>query len=97
MIAISLENGKYEVEVDGGTISVLRHGELWRNETGDSFILSMIHEIESLKEGAKNAKWSLLKLQTGSCTCCTKTPDIDCHHEKCRYRQIKEISNKLGG
>lgn len=44
---IDLEDGKYTVlhhEEQGG-ITVLRYGEVWRNETGDKLILSMLYRI----------------------------------------------------
>lgn len=50
---IELEEGKYTVlhKEDHGGVTVLRHGEPWRNETGDGFILAMVHRILELESG----------------------------------------------
>ena len=47
---IELEDGKYTVlhHEEHGGITVLRHGEPWRNETGDKLLLAMIEKIEQL-------------------------------------------------
>lgn len=48
---IELEDGKYSLlhnEGHGG-MTILRNGEVWRNETGDKLILAMFEEIEMLK------------------------------------------------
>ena len=34
----------------------------------------------------------LVRLQVGGCTCGTKTPDIQFHHERCTYRLASEIA-----
>ena len=55
---LPLEEGKYTVLYDNGKIEVLRHGEPWRNETGDGFLnaLLMSHielefELAEVKDG----------------------------------------------
>lgn len=45
---IKTDNGKYETVVDSGEILIYRHGELWRNETGDNYILSLLFKIDEL-------------------------------------------------
>ena len=46
---IILENGKYEYILKDGKQHILRHGQKWRDETGDNLILAMAHEIQRLK------------------------------------------------
>lgn len=55
--SLILEDGKYEVKYNDGTIRILRNGVEWRNETGDGFLhaLLMSHldlesELSILKE-----------------------------------------------
>lgn len=45
-------DGKYELihNENTGTIKCLRYGKEWRDLTGDGMVLSMIYEIERLKE-----------------------------------------------
>lgn len=52
---IDLEDGKYTVlhHEEHGGITVLRHGEAWRNETGDKLLLAMIEKIEELTKENK--------------------------------------------
>lgn len=49
---ITLENGKYTHVFDNttGKQTILRHGEPWRDETGDGFTLAMAQEIEDLRK-----------------------------------------------
>lgn len=51
METLELEDGKYTVLHDEqhGGLTILRHGEVWRNESGDKFILAMFHEIQRQK------------------------------------------------
>jgi len=44
------EGGKYIAFVGQGTCTVTRHGELWRDLTGDKFVGSMFSEIDRLHE-----------------------------------------------
>ncbi len=37
-----LEEGKYKVLYNEGNIEILRHGEPWRNETGDGFLHALL-------------------------------------------------------
>jgi len=39
---LPLENGKYEVLYDNGNIEIFRHGELWKNETGNGFLHALL-------------------------------------------------------
>ncbi len=48
-IVIKLEDGKYVYTFENGMQSITRHGETWRNETGDGFILAMAHRIQELE------------------------------------------------
>lgn len=43
---------KYEtiLDEDTGRITVLRYGEEWRDETGDNYILSLLHLIEQMRD-----------------------------------------------
>lgn len=49
---IYTDDRKYETILDEGTgrITILRHGEEWRDETGDNYILSLIHLIEQMRD-----------------------------------------------
>lgn len=48
---IKLDNGKYEFIVNNnGTMKCLRHGEEWRDLTGDGMVLAMAYEIERLRD-----------------------------------------------
>lgn len=49
-VELSLEDGKYTVISDRGHLTALRHGEPWRDMTGDKLIGCMVSEIESLRE-----------------------------------------------
>ena len=44
------EGGKYIAFVDQGTCTVTRHGELWRDLTGDKFVGCLFSEIDRLHE-----------------------------------------------
>jgi hypothetical protein len=58
---MNFENGKYKIE---GT-KVLRHGEPWRDITGDKFIGCMISRIEELEAQQSVAKISAIEEETG--------------------------------
>lgn len=49
---IYTDDRKYEtiLDEDTGRITILRHGEEWRDETGDNYILSLIHLIEQMRD-----------------------------------------------
>ncbi len=54
---IDIDNGKYTVVINEYCgLKVLRYGEVWRDCTGDKFILSMALELESLRKEAKRLK-----------------------------------------
>lgn len=46
---IDLNDGKYSVINDDGRLTALRHGEPWRNLSGDNLIYWMFVEIVNLK------------------------------------------------
>lgn len=51
MMEIVLEGGKYTYRcADNGAQTVHRHGELWRDFTGDKFIYRMAAKIEQLQD-----------------------------------------------
>jgi len=54
---IQLDGGKYQIladEKDGfNNFRALRHGEKWRDLTGDNLIYWLCQEIEALKKHAK--------------------------------------------
>jgi hypothetical protein len=53
MTRIELDHGKYTViHNDGMNLHALRHGEAWRDLSGDGLILAMAQEIEALREAA---------------------------------------------
>lgn len=49
---IYTDGRKYEtiLDEDTGRITILRHGEEWRDETGDNYILSLIHLVEQMRD-----------------------------------------------
>lgn len=48
MKTLKLEDGKYEIRRhDNGSMDALRHGEPWRDLTGDKLIGAMFDEIEN--------------------------------------------------
>lgn len=67
MFELSMENGKYITTIDNhGRIIVYRHGEYWRDLTGDNYILSLLHliedqqnKIEQLQEMNSDLSWGV--------------------------------------
>ena len=66
---LPLEKGKYEIMYNNGTIDILRHGELWRDATGDGFVhaLLMSHidlelELSEMKGKVDDKSAVLLRL-----------------------------------
>lgn len=54
MVKVSICDGKYTIIQDAsGRTSVLRHGEEWRDSTGDNVILGAAYEIQKLQERIK--------------------------------------------
>lgn len=48
---LKLDNGKYEwILYDNYSSEIYRHGELWKNTTGDNFILAAMQEILDLRK-----------------------------------------------
>ena len=54
MFVVDLDDGKYTVQNDNGTLTAKRHGEEWPAANaalcGDSLSLAMMHKIEQQKE-----------------------------------------------
>ena len=48
-IVIKLEDGKYVYTFENGMQIITRHGEDFRNETGDNFLLAMAQHIQDLE------------------------------------------------
>ncbi len=53
-IVIKLGDGKYLYTFENGMQSITRHGETWRNETGDNFLLAMAQRIQDLEFKLEN-------------------------------------------
>lgn len=52
MLRVTLDNGKYTIVQDAsGRTMVLRHGDEWRDVTGDNVILAAGYEIDRLRAG----------------------------------------------
>lgn len=50
MREITTCGGKYKtILTDDGKLIIERYGNEWRNDTGDGYILSLIHRIEELE------------------------------------------------
>ncbi|BAS11817.1 hypothetical protein AHiyo8_01200 [Arthrobacter sp. Hiyo8] len=48
---VVIENGKYAVTgIETGRLEALRHGEPWRELTGDKLVLGLAQEIQELRE-----------------------------------------------
>lgn len=45
----SFDKGKYTVIFEGGTFKALRYGEEWRDLCGDGLVLTMLFEVERLR------------------------------------------------
>lgn len=56
---IQLYDGKYSVKNNNGILEVYRHGERWPEKEkqliGDGFVLSLVQQIEKMKELGKDA------------------------------------------
>lgn len=49
-ISIQLQEGKYHYLFQNGKQTITRHGEFWRDETGDNLLLAMAQTIEDYRE-----------------------------------------------
>jgi hypothetical protein len=50
-MTVSVDNGKYTVVVEQtGGMHALRHGEKWRDLTGDKLVYSLAAEVERLRD-----------------------------------------------
>ena len=57
MRRIDLENGKYTyVFEDSGRQYALRHGESWRDLTGDKFVFCLAYRVHELEEEVAQLK-----------------------------------------
>ena len=66
MVKVSICDGKYTIIQDAsGRTSVLRHGEEWRDSTGDNVILGAAYEIQKLQDRIKRLEeahsWRLIE------------------------------------
>ena len=56
-------------------------------------------EQEDQDKWDKTVRWELTRrltaLTVGSCTCCTKTPEVVYHREDCHYRLASEVATLL--
>lgn len=84
---IDIEDGKYTLvfHVEHGGLTVLRNGEVWRNETGDKLMLAMLHEIDRLRSANKELTslnlWSARRLRGQ-------------HHKNFAYDCLEKITSE---
>lgn len=52
---VTLEGGKYRIEVGDGVTTAYRNGEKWQDLTGDNLIYSLVHRINELTDAATAA------------------------------------------
>lgn len=77
LLAVSVCGGKYKVLQDcKGKVSALRHGEAWRDCTGDGLILALAQEIVSLKALVKIARDTYIEENSDGETDCVTPYDI---------------------
>lgn len=60
---LPIEEGKYTVLYDNGKIEILRHGEPWRNETGDGFLHALLMSHIELEHKLYEVKEELYSIQ----------------------------------
>ncbi len=61
MMRVSVCDGKYVVTDEGGKgLHALRHGEAWRELTGDKLVYCLAHELQEAREEAERAQEELL-------------------------------------
>lgn len=66
VVRFKFADGKYEyVREPGFRAHVYRHGEEWRDVTGDGFILSMIQRIEELEESLGEMEEAARQVMSG--------------------------------
>lgn len=53
MQTVTLDNGKYKIVNDNGVVKAYRHGEEWRDLTGDGLILALLNKVETLEDKAR--------------------------------------------
>ena len=70
MEKLSFEDGKYQLILDAGKFTALRHGQSWRDLTGDKIVYTMFAEIqglqaeiETLRTGYEAARLEIASLQ----------------------------------
>lgn len=47
---LEVENGKYTFINDHGAVRILRHGEAWRDESGDKALLCLLQKVRDYRE-----------------------------------------------
>ena len=62
-IEIKLDDGKYTYILNDNEHKALRHGEEWRDLTGDNLVLNMGFEIESLRTQLAKANERVRELE----------------------------------
>ena len=55
MERIDVDSGKYTVVIDGGSLTALRHGEPWRDLTGDKLIYWLAVELRDARAALSSA------------------------------------------
>lgn len=58
----SFDNGKYIIQRDGRMVGVFLHEKYLMDKTGDPLILSMLDEIDSLKERYDSSIDTMIKV-----------------------------------
>lgn len=48
-MSVSVENGKYTVQLKYGRLMALRYGQTWRDCCGDNLILALASEVDRLR------------------------------------------------
>lgn len=71
-IIIELEDGKYFYTFDSktGAQTVTRNGEVWSNETGNNFLLSMAMKIEELEGRIEDCVYVIEEVVSKNPTSC---------------------------
>ena len=59
----TIELDKYTYEYNDGKQAIFRNGELWREETGDNFILAMAMRIKELDKQVDDLEEEVCQLE----------------------------------
>lgn len=57
--SVSVDNGKYEVDYIDGKLTAYRHGEPWRDCTGDNLVYWLAVELAEAREELEELKYRL--------------------------------------